>query len=647
MPVVHPPVAVDDSLSGTEDTALTITSTSLFGSDGTGALNDHDIDSASFASITVTTLATNGTLTFNGSPVILGQVITVVDIDANKLAFTPNTNFSGNATFHYTVSDGTASSNDATVTINVVQDADKFVIGSTGADIISSNLTFTEGAGSGVVAGMGGNDVLVGDPGGSTLQGGSTANIALVLDISKSMDTSITFGTSHESRLQALKDSANHMLDSLYNSGAANVRVHIDQFSTTAASVGTFDLTTNGTDNDAQLKAAHKAVDALTSDMYTNYEAGLQSSLNWITNGGPLANASVNKLIFISDGAPNYALDGNSTIFTGPTSSPVSVTATQAIASILGTYSLGGNNSHSDTVSEVGAILGKGFSIEAVGVDVGASLAAGQPLALLSQVEGVAGHTADNITSAAQLDTVVGNLTGSHVTQDSVGADVINGNGGNDLIFGDAMNTDLLAKAHGLFSNDLPAGSGWEIFQKLEEHAATDAPNWTRADTLNYIQTHQTELAVESGRTGGADSIDGGSGNDIIFGQEGNDTLVGGTGNDLLTGGAGADVFKWSLADAAVAGTNDKVTDFNLAQGDVLDLKDLLSVQTHDAATLDHYLHFDKSGTDTLVTIHADGLLTTVTQTITLQNVDLVTGHANNVAIIQSLLDSHNLKTDG
>ena len=151
-------------------------------------------------------------------------------------------------------------------------------------------------------------------------------------------------------------------------------------------------------------------------------------------------------------------------------------------------------------------------------------------------------------------------------------------------------------------------------------------------------------------------SITGDVGNDVLIDQSnrgntlngggGNDILYGGVGDDTLTGGAGADVFKWSLADAAVAGTNDKVTDFNLAQGDVLDLKDLLNVQTHDAATLDHYLTFTKSGTsDTLVTVHADGS-SAVTQTITLQNVDLVTGHGTNVEIIQSLLNSHNLKTD-
>lgn len=136
------------------------------------------------------------------------------------------------------------------------------------------------GGGDGTLAGGGGNDILVGDVRGSVLTGDTSANIVLVLDVSGSMKDPIAFGNGTETRLQALKDSVNAMLDSLYNSGADNVRVHLDKFSTTGASLGTFDLTVNGVDNATALAAAHAAVNALTVDMYTNYEAGLQSALD-------------------------------------------------------------------------------------------------------------------------------------------------------------------------------------------------------------------------------------------------------------------------------------------------------------------------------------------------------------------------------
>ncbi|MCA3927459.1 type I secretion C-terminal target domain-containing protein, partial [Vibrio vulnificus] len=69
----------------------------------------------------------------------------------------------------------------------------------------------------------------------------------------------------------------------------------------------------------------------------------------------------------------------------------------------------------------------------------------------------------------------------------------------------------------------------------------------------------------------GNDVLDGGLGDDLLFGGAGNDLLIGGLGNDILTGGDGADIFKWVDMETA----RDRVTDFNVSQGDKLDLADL------------------------------------------------------------------------
>ncbi|EKO5175452.1 VWA domain-containing protein [Vibrio vulnificus] len=69
----------------------------------------------------------------------------------------------------------------------------------------------------------------------------------------------------------------------------------------------------------------------------------------------------------------------------------------------------------------------------------------------------------------------------------------------------------------------------------------------------------------------GNDGLRGGSGKDTLDGGAGNDILVGGLGNDILTGGDGADIFKWVDMETA----RDRVTDFNVSQGDKLDLADL------------------------------------------------------------------------
>ncbi|WP_185966231.1 retention module-containing protein [Ectopseudomonas mendocina] len=167
------PVAVDDTFSTTEDNAVTITSTGLFGSDGTGPNNDSDVDSSSFANIRITQLATNGVLKLNGVAVTLDQVISAADIAANKLTFVPDGNENGApyATFQYQVSDGSLYSNTATVTINVtaVNDAPQLDLdGDDSSGVVGTGYqtTYTEGAPAVAIADI---DALVTDIDNSTI----------------------------------------------------------------------------------------------------------------------------------------------------------------------------------------------------------------------------------------------------------------------------------------------------------------------------------------------------------------------------------------------------------------------------------------------------------------------------------------------
>lgn len=65
-----------------------------------------------------------------------------------------------------------------------------------------------------------------------------------------------------------------------------------------------------------------------------------------------------------------------------------------------------------------------------------------------------------------------------------------------------------------------------------------------------------------------ANKLEGRAGNDTLNGFEGNDILIGGTGADTLTGGLGADRFNFSELEKL-----DRITDFNHAQGDLIDLR--------------------------------------------------------------------------
>ena len=123
----------------------------------------------------------------------------------------------------------------------------------------------------------------------------------------------------------------------------------------------------------------------------------------------------------------------------------------------------------------------------------------------------------------------------------------------------------------------------------------------------------------------GDDNIFGGKGDDVIDGGSGNDTIQGGIGNDTMTGGLGADVFKWTLGDVGtlVSPALDTV-DFNAAQGDSLDLRDLLSNEHSGvlAFNLTDYIAFGQDANGKLLlSIDPDGTgAGGVTQKIVLDN---------------------------
>jgi Ca2+-binding RTX toxin-like protein len=79
-------------------------------------------------------------------------------------------------------------------------------------------------------------------------------------------------------------------------------------------------------------------------------------------------------------------------------------------------------------------------------------------------------------------------------------------------------------------------------------------------------------------------SVDGGNGADTIIGGSGDDGITGGAGSDKLTGGKGVDTFSFSGSDFFTENSKgdvvfnksvDTIADFNLKDGDILDLGDL------------------------------------------------------------------------
>ncbi|HEY8190431.1 MAG TPA: type I secretion C-terminal target domain-containing protein, partial [Micavibrio sp.] len=112
---------------------------------------------------------------------------------------------------------------------------------------------------------------------------------------------------------------------------------------------------------------------------------------------------------------------------------------------------------------------------------------------------------------------------------------------------------------------------------------------------------------VDDARGGiGNDVIYGDGGNDTLYGDEGNDRLYGGAGTDKMTGGTGRDGF---IFDASTLGSNDKITDFSLAEHDYLKLDHILVGfdPLHDA--IGDFVTLTTTGTHSMLSVDIDGAL--------------------------------------
>jgi uncharacterized UPF0146 family protein len=506
--------------------------------------------------------------------------------------------------------DGDTASSTLDVQFNPVVEG-RFIVGSSEDDVSgSTDLHTVPQASIGTLEGGAGDDVVSGDPGGTTLVPGSTANIVFVLDTSGSMGSeNIQFGNGTTTRIEALKSSVIDSLNDLAASGADGIRVHLVEFNSDGDSLGTYDLSTA-----SGLAAAISAINALNANGGTNYEAGLVEANNWITSTGadaPFVDADVNKVVFVSDGEPNYALnnDGNPV----DTSTWTNDGSELAMKHVLGTE---------DSTNEVTIIENNGFEIEAIGINV-----TSDNLALLSQLEGVGGD-ATNVTSAEELTSVIGELSGSSTIQDAVADDYIEGGEGNDLIFGDVFNTDQLAEDQGLST---PEGSGWLVFQQLENGNGTTT-DWDRTDTLQYILDNQQALAEESGRSGGNDEIYGGAGDDVIFGQEGADSIDGGEGSDTIYGGSGDDTIVFDPADTIDGG----------AGNDTLFISNSMNLDFSNVNSI------DSSRIDNIETIDLSGGGSNVVTNLTVDDVFDMTATDNNINTLKIIGDgaSDSVKVD-
>ena len=180
------------------------------------------------------------------------------------------------------------------------------------------------------------------------------------------------------------------------------------------------------------------------------------------------------------------------------------------------------------------------------------------PLALATGFHSLTGTTTDAAGNVSASSAVISTYIGT------AGVDTLAGGAGADVIVGGLGNDTYTV-------ND----SGDVVTELLGE--GTDTVN----ASVGYVLPNASEIEfLYSTATGGIGlALTGNDFDSTIVGGTGNDTLAGGGDVDILTGGGGADTFAMLVLSDSMLAASDRITDFSIAQGDLIDLQ-LLDADT-------------------------------------------------------------------
>ncbi|HHF3029707.1 TPA: tandem-95 repeat protein [Vibrio diabolicus] len=439
------------------------------------------------------------------------------------------------------------------------------------------------------ITGSDDHDIIVGDVQGLEIIAGQDYNIAFVLDTSGSMGSWV--GTAKQEVLDVFDE-----LLSAANQGEkpGTVNIHLSEFASSASAVISVDLS-SPTARDEFVKELNSAIGD-EGDGGTNYEAGLQSAVEWFSSQ-PNPNGQ-NITYFVTDGQPNrathlYHLAPNefSKVILDVDDSGKLVTLQDIVSN--SSYSYGQTVTYKgdvviDSYGQVyspltGRTLGDidRYNGSIRYYDEGGSSTQAQHmyqvLAALSSVESIGlGSGVDEQTlkqydtdGVVESDIDVTKLAETILGQDvplKQGSDTIQGGEGDDILLGDLI--EFGGNEQGLSA--IQSHVAQQTGQDVSTIDGEDIHEYVKNNLEEFNQSHQGDKSDNLSGGAGNDLLFGQGGNDILVGGEGDDILIGGLGNDILTGDEGYDIFKWS----EVTNEVDTVTDFNKDE-DTLDFSDL------------------------------------------------------------------------
>jgi Ca2+-binding RTX toxin-like protein len=218
-----------------------------------------------------------------------------------------------------------------------------------------------------------------------------------------------------------------------------------------------------------------------------------------------------------------------------------------------------------------GAFTITGFSVPAVNAQLW--LAAGDTASALNALM----SGADHIQGMPLGNNLIRGFAGDDTMSGGLASDTMFGGLGNDtIVVGASRNPTYLRGDEG--NDSISGGVGFDdINGNMGNDTARgyNGDDWVVGGKDNDLLFGDNGFDIVYGNMGddtvsgdaGADWVRGGQGNDSVSGGDGDDWLWGDRGDDTISGGAGADIFH------SFSGTGiDRVTDFNLAEGDRVQL---------------------------------------------------------------------------
>jgi Ca2+-binding RTX toxin-like protein len=233
----------------------------------------------------------------------------------------------------------------------------------------------------------------------------------------------------------------------------------------------------------------------------------------------------------------------------------------------------------------------------------------------------VAGETINGSSDTLVADLIYAN-GGNDVVYANAGADTVYGGDGNDYAYGEDGNDTLYGDAgddvlSGQDGNDvLWGGAGVDYLwgntgnDTLYGEAGADALRGLEGNDTIYGGDDNDNIRgddVDSASNfsgAGYDELHGGNGNDNIAGGSGNDILYGDAGQDTLWGNAEADTFVFDTSSNAM----DYVMDFDAqAGGDILDISGVFNESYDVVASLSSFVQLQALSAHTRVQVDRDG----------------------------------------